>query len=406
MNGTDTVFTHKGASSADLPRRRFYRGRDLARAMTIADLRAIALSRLPRANAEYVEGGAEEELTLAGNRRAFDEHVFQPRVLRDVSQIDLRRSIMGRPSSLPFAIAPTGFNGLLWPHGDVALARAAAGRGIPCGQSTVSNATIADVAATPGLRHWFQLYVYGTEDDWGQLLRQAHDSGCEALLVTVDTPVLGNREWDRRNYHAGFTPSWSSRLEMLRHPGWLWHVLRPGLPTFPNLAQFVPGPDRGLYAVAHWSITNQRPQTDWATLARIRKAWSRTLIVKGVQHLDDVALAIKAGADGVVLSNHGGRQLDRAEAPIRLVRPARAMAGDGFTILVDSGYRRGSEIVQALALGADAVLLGRAMLYGLASGGEAGVSRAIEILATEIARTLALLGVRSVDELTPDIFAP
>jgi (S)-mandelate dehydrogenase len=394
--------------SGAAPRRSFAVGRDLARALTIADLRAMALARLPRVSAEYLEGGAEEEITLATNRRAFDDLAFQPRVLRDVSAMDLSRTLLGEPSALPFAIAPTGFNGLLWPRGDLALARAAAAAGIPCGQSTVSNATIADVAAAgDGLAHWFQLYVLGDDTVWRRLVAQAEASGCRALLVTVDTATHGNREWDRRNYSHGFTPSLASRIEMLRHPGWLWRILlREGRPGFVNLEQFVPEGQRDLYSVARWSLAAMRPATDWNTIAAIRAAWPRKLVIKGVQHPDDVRRAVEVGADGVVLSNHGGRQLDRAAAPVRLIGRARAVAGPGFTILVDSGFRRGAEIVQALALGADGVLLGRAMLYGLAAGGEAGVARAIAILGEEVRRTLALLGLASCAALSPDVFAP
>jgi (S)-mandelate dehydrogenase len=224
-------------------------------------------------------------------------------------------------------------------------------------------------------------------------------------MLTVDSPVLGNREWDRRNYQSGFTPTFASRLDMLRHGRWMWQVLRHGIPSFPNLAQFVPEQDRSLHAVARWALANQRPQTDWATVARIRKAWPGKLILKGVANMADLRAAMDAGLDGVVLSNHGGRQLDRAAVPLRLVRQARAIVSSCFALLVDSGFRRGTDIVQALALGADAVLLGRAMLYGLAAGGEAGVQRAIDILATEISRTLALLGLRSVEELSPEVFA-
>ena len=385
--------------------RQYYCGQDLTRAQSIGDLRAMALHRLPRVNAEYLEGGAEDERSLVANRQAFDEIEFQPRVLRDVSHIDLQRTILGATSSLPFAIAPTGFNGLLWHRGDLALARAAAFKGIAFAQSTVSNATIADVAVTPGLRHWFQLYLYAEDPVWERLLQQAATAGCEAIMLTVDSPVLGNREWDRRNYQSGFTPTFSSKLDMLHHCRWMWQVLRHGIPSFPNLEQFVPGQDRSLYAVARWALANQRPQTDWTTVTRIRKAWPGKLILKGVANMADVRAAMDAGLDGVVLSNHGGRQLDRSAVPLRLVRQARATVSSGFALLVDSGFRRGTDIVQALALGADAVLLGRAMLYGLAAGGEAGVQRAIDILAAEISRTLALLGLRSVDELSPEVFA-
>lgn len=403
---TDFLPPRPGAGGR--PRRRFATGRDLARAFTIADLRSMALARLPRVSAEYLEGGAEEEITLAGNRRAFDERTFRPRVLVDVSAIDLSRDLLGDRSTLPFAIAPTGFNGLMWPRGDVALARAAAAAGIPCGQSTVSNAAVADVAgAAPGLRHWFQLYLMGGDEVWRGLVAEAEARGSRALIVTVDGPVHGNREWDKRNYAGAFTPTLAARLEMLRHPGWLRAILMgEGWPRFVNLEPYVPGPRRDLYTVAAWSMANMRPATDWRAIAAIRAAWPRKLVIKGIQHPDDVVRAREAGADGIVLSNHGARQLDRADAPIRLVAEARVLAGPDFAILVDSGFRRGAEIVQALALGADGVLLGRAMLYGLAAAGEAGVARAIAILAEEVRRTMALLGVTSVDRLSPAVFAP
>ena len=394
---------------ADAPRqppRRLYAGGDVRRAVTIADLRAMALARLPRFSAEYLEGGAEEELTLADNRRAFDDYVFAPRVLVSVDRREKSRAIFGRRSALPFASAPTGLNGLLWPQADAALARATAAAGIPFGQSTVSNALAPELADLPGVRHWFQLYVFGTDDVWETLVDNAHKAGSEVLLLTVDGAVMGNREWDRRNYVRPFELSLSARLDVLAHPRWLLDLWRHGLPRFFNLEPFVPKEDRSFFAVSRWSTTSLRPALDWAFVDQLRKRWPGKLVIKGVQTVEDVLEARRHGADGVVLSNHGGRQLDRTTAPLRLIAPARAAVGKDFTLLVDSGFRRGSEIVMALALGADAVLLGRALLYGLAAGGEKGASRAIEILAAEVDRTLALLGVDAVDDLTPDVLKP
>jgi (S)-mandelate dehydrogenase len=387
------------------PQRAFYKGRDLARAQTIADLRAMAMQRLPRFSAEYLEGGAEEEITMRRNRSAFDAQVFKPRVVRDVSQRDLSRVVLGQKRSLPFAIGPTGFNGLLWDQGDHALARAAAKAGIAFGQSTTSNRSVEAFGDIPNLAHWFQLYLFGDDTIFPQIIAAADRAQCEALIVTVDSPVLGNREWDRRNYRLGLDLSWSAKFDMLMHPGWMARILRQGFPPFPNLEPFIPAPDRNLFGVARWCAKHHRSAISWQNIATIRKLWPRKLIIKGVQHEDDLRMCIEAGADGVVLSNHGGRQLDRAVAPVELIAPARAVAGPNFTILVDSGFRRGTEIVQALALGADAVLLGRATLYGLAAGGEAGVTRAIEILATEIDRTIGMLGLTRVEDLSPAIFA-
>ena len=386
------------------PRRAFQR--DPARAESIDDLRAIAMRRLPRFSAEYLEGGAEQELTLRRNREAFDRHVFRPRVLRNVDNRDLGRTVFGRRMALPIAISPTGFNGMLWHEADLCLARAAAAAGIPFSQSTVSNIRVGDIGAVPGLRHWWQLYVFGPDEVWRGLVARADAAGCEALLLTVDTHVLGNREWDRRNYARPLELSLRSKLDMLAHPTWFAQVLGRGLPRFLNLEEFVPEAQRGGFGIARWIGANQRESLDWDLVAEIRKAWPRKLVVKGIQNEEDVRLAVKAGVDGIVLSNHGGRQLDRAIAPIELVAAARAIAGPDFCILVDSGFRRGAEIVQAIALGADAVMLGRATLYGVAAGGEAGVARALAILRAEIDRTLGLLGVRSVDELGPGILFP
>ena len=387
------------------PRSHLRRG-DVARAETIGDLRAMAMRRLPRFSAEYLEGGAEEEKALARNRTAFDRWIFKPRVLRDQTRRDLGRTIFGRRSALPFAIAPTGFNGLLWDRADLCLARAATAAGIPYGQSTVSNMRIAEAGAVPGVRHWFQLYAFGPDEVWQGLLREADAAGCEALLFTVDTHVAGNREWDRRNYARPLELSLRSKLDMLAHPVWLSQVLARGIPKFVNLEPFVPQGQRDAFGISRWIAGNQRMDLDWDLVARLRAAWPRKLVLKGIQHEEDVRRSVAAGVDGIVLSNHGGRQMDRAVAPIELVAAARAIAGPDFCILVDSGFRRGSEIMQAIALGADAVLLGRATLYGVASGGEAGAARAIEILRSEIDRNLILLGLNAVDELTPDMLYP
>lgn len=390
--------------TTNLPVRQFRHGSDVTQAITIGDLRAMALRRLPRFSAEYVEGGAEDEATLAQNRAAFAARRFRPRVLRGVTRPVLDASLLGKRAAMPLAVAPTGLNGLLWPNADLALARAAAGTGVPFSQSTVSNALIGDVAAVPGLRHWMQLYLYRPDATWEALIERARTAGCEALLVTVDTPVLGNREWDRRSYGAPMALSLASKLDILRHPGWLAQVIRHGFPRFLNLEEFVPEKDRTLFATGRWAVGNEAPDLDWQKLAVIRRAWPGKLLIKGVQHADDLRLALKADVDGVVLSNHGGRQLDRVGAPLELIAEARAIAGPNFAILADSGFRRGTDVVQALALGADGVLVGRAMLYGVAAGGEAGAARALAILREEITRTLVLLGLTSVDELSPAIF--
>jgi (S)-mandelate dehydrogenase len=395
------------AADAPAPLGRRWRRGPPARAETIGDLRAMALARLPRFSAEYLEGGSEDERTLHGNRAAFDAYTVHQRVLRDISAPDLSTTLWGRPMALPFAIAPTGFNGLLWPDGDRVLAQAAADAGIPFGQSTVSNASIAHVAGVSGLRHWFQLYCYGPDSVWQALVDQAAAQGCEALVVTVDTPVLGNREWDRRNFAAPDRLGLAATLDILRHPHWLWHtLLHPRrLPGFPNLEPFAPPDRRDLWGISDWTKENMRTEMDWSMLGRIRAHWQGKLVLKGILHLTDLRAAIDAGVDAVVLSNHGGRQLDRALAPLHLVAPARAAAGPDYPILVESGFRRGADIAMALALGATAVLSGRATLYGLAAGGPQGAARAIAILAAELKRTMQLLGTPRIKDLSPAIFA-
>lgn len=385
---------------------RRYTARDAGAALSIDELRHLARRRLPALVSEYLDGGAEDEVTLRRNRQAFDALAFLPRALRDVGRVDCATTLFGRPLPLPLVIAPTGFNGLLRRGGDLALARAAAAAGVPMGQSTVSNARLEDVARIPGLRHWMQLYVFRDRSFTGVLLERAAASGCEALILTVDANVFGNREWDRRSYAAPARPRLSRRIETLRHPRWLADVARPGIPGFGNLSDFLPPGSRGLNAAADWSRTQIDPGLSWRDLEHIRARWQGPLIVKGLLAPADVTRARESGADAVVLSNHGGRQLDGALAPLQVLAEARAAVGRDIVLMVDGGIRRGSDIAKAVAMGADAVMAGRAPLYGLAAGGEAGAARAIAILAEEFARVMALLGCTTVNGLGPEFLRP
>jgi (S)-mandelate dehydrogenase len=384
------------------PRRRFYTGRDLPRAVTIEDLRAMAHRRLPRFALEYLEGGAEDEATLAHNIAVWTEWRFAPRALVEVARRDLSTELFGRPMAMPLVIAPTGLNELFWPHADRHLAEAAAAAGIPFAQSTMSNDPMAEVARLPGLRHWWQLYVFGRQEIRDRLTDRARDAGCEALIVTTDAQTYGNREWETRNNADSENLSWNAKLETLLHPGWLAAgLLMHGMPRFANVIDFVPRDRRRFFDSAMWIRSRMDRALSWETVDRIRERWPRRLIIKGLLDVDDVVRAATIGADAVALSNHGGRQLDWAVAPLDVLPEARRAVGNRLAIFVDGGIRRGSDVIKALALGADAVLIGRAALYGVAAAGRPGAARALAILREEIDRDLALLGCPSVKELGP-----
>jgi (S)-mandelate dehydrogenase len=270
-------------------------------------------------------------------------------------------------------------------------------------QSTVSTDTIRDVAAVPNLRHWFQLYAYGGPPVVDQLIERAFEAGSEALIVTIDGAAAGNRLWDQRNYTSPGRLNLRSKIEILKHPQWLWTViLRDGPPNFVNIREFVDAHEPDVFTVGRWLAKN-RPVLTWDELSRIRKAWSRKLVIKGVLRVDEALKAIDIGADGIVLNNHGGRQAEPAISPIEVLPEIRERLGPDIPILIDSGYRTGTQIAMALAQGANSVLTGRATLYGLGAGGQEGAERAMAILQTELRRSMALVGARSVPELTADL---
>lgn len=372
--------------------RRFTRGTDTDKALSIEELRHMARRRLPAFVFEYLEGGAEDEITLRRNRDVFERIEFVPRALVKAGSVDMSSTLLGQASALPLAIAPTGFNGLFARAGDLCLARVAASAGIPFIQSTVSNASMEEVSAVPGLRHWMQIYVFRSRPFMERLIERAQSANCEALVLTCDANVFGNREWDKRNYRRGTDPTFRNKLETLLHPRWTMEVLARGMPPFGNLVDILPPGRRDLASAATRSRDEIDPDLDWERLAWIRSLWPRKLILKGVLDMEDAERAFHAGVDGIVLSNHGGRQLDGTISPLSMLAPIASRFRDRMTILIDSGFRRGTDIVKALALGADGVLLGRAALYGLAAGGEKGASRALTIITTEMKRALALLG--------------
>jgi len=384
------------------PQRRLYAGRDLASAVSIEDLRAMTHRRLPRFALEYLEGGAEDEATLAHNIAAWADWRFMPHALVDVARRDLSTELFGRRMAMPLVIAPTGLNELFWPHADRHLGEAAAAAGIPFAQSTMSNEPVDEVARVPGLRYWWQLYVFGREEIRNALIDRARDNGCEALIVTTDAQTYGNREWETRNNADPNNLGRSAKFDALLHPRWLASgLLLHGMPRFANVIDFVPKERQRFFDSAMWIRSQMDRALSWDTVKRIRDRWPRRLIIKGVLAVEDVEKAAELGADAVALSNHGGRQLDWAVAPLDVLPEARRAAGNRLAILVDGGVRRGSDVLKAMALGADAVLIGRAALYGVAAAGRPGASRALAILREEIDRGLALLGSPSIKELGP-----
>jgi (S)-mandelate dehydrogenase len=382
-------------------KRRRYQGTDVSRALTIEDLRQMARRRAPNFAFEYVEGGAEEEVTLKRNRAVFDDIAFVPRTLVDVSNRRLGIQLFGQDSALPFLIGPTGFNGFMTHEGDVQLATAAAKAGIPFTLSTVSTVALEDVARRAGGRLWMQLYLYRNREWVRQLIERADRAGYEALVLTVDISVYGNREWDVRNFRRPMQLDLRNKLDVLMHPRWLFDVMIPhGTPRLSNVADLLPpgATARGASAALG---ANHNSSLSWEDVAWLRDVWPRKLIIKGVNSLGDATRAAEYGADGVVLSNHGGRQLDGAISPMEVLPEVTAALKDRLTIMVDGGFRRGSDIVKALLLGADAVLIGRAGLYGLGAGGGPGAARAIDILKSEIDRVMGLLGTDSIAGLDP-----
>lgn len=369
--------------------------RRLSSAFTIADLRAEARRRVPRSVFDYTDGAADDELGLRRARQLFRSLEFHPNVLRNVSQVNLETAVLTSSSAYPFVLAPTGFTRLMNHEGERAVARVAARHGIPYGLSTLGTTTIEDVAAAaPGARQWFQLYVSKDRGASEELMQRAKASGYEALVLTVDVPVAGRRI---RDAHNGFSipPALTLKtmLDMARFPSWWVNLLTTEPLTFASLSEWDG-------TVAELLDRTFDHSVDWTDLDWVRSWWSGPVVVKGLQNLDDVRRAADAGVDAVVLSSHGGRQLDRVPVPLLLVPEAAAAVGDRCEIYVDTGVMSGQDVVAALALGARAVLVGRAYLYGLMAGGELGVERAVEILAGEVRRTMALLGVTSVSDLT------
>jgi L-lactate dehydrogenase (cytochrome) len=373
--------------------------RRLASCHDVSDLRRVAQRRIPRPVFDYVDGAADEELGVAANVAAFRSWRFLPRALADVSAVDTSVSLFGSVLPVPLALGPVGYTRMMHPDGEIGAARSASRHGLPYTLSTMAATGIEELAAAvggggasqPGL--WFQLYILKDRAQVAGLLSRAADNGFGALVVTVDTVVAGNRIRDVRN---GLTmpPRLSLRTvgSVAGKPGyWLRLLSGPAL----DFANFSGGPATTILRSAYFFD----PSINWSDIADLRSRWAGKLIIKGPLGPADARRAVELGVDGIQLSNHGGRQLDRAVAPVDLIAPVREAVGPSVTILVDSGIRHGADVVVALALGADAAVLGRAYVYGLMAGGEAGVDRALDLLSAQFTTTMRLLGVTSAAEL-------
>jgi L-lactate dehydrogenase (cytochrome)/(S)-mandelate dehydrogenase len=381
-------------------------GPHASRALSIADLRKAAKRNLPKSVFDFIDGGAEDELTLGENRSAFERVRIVPRVLVDVSAPSLQADILGQAAAAPFVIAPMGSCVLAWPEADLAIARAASAYGIPYTLSTMATTSIEKMAAAVQGRLWFQLYVLRDRALTDSLVERAITADYETLVVTVDLPAGGNRERDRRNgISIPLKVSLRHVLEGITHPRWALRMLRGGTPEFENV--------RGLLGEGNVDLTiaakvgqNLDAAYGWEDLERLRQKWPRKLLVKGVEHPADAARLVAMGVDGIWISNHGGRQLDGAIASMdALPRIATAVQGK-VPLLIDSGVRRGVDALKAIACGAQAVAIGRAALFGASAGGEQGVRRALEILTTEMALAMKLSGVATVGAVDQSILDP
>jgi (S)-mandelate dehydrogenase len=365
--------------------------------VNVEDYRILAQKRLPKIIFDYLEGGADDEVGMEHNRDVFERYRLMPRRLVDVSKRDSGIELFGRHQAAPLIIGPTGLNAALWPKGDILLARAAEKAGIPFVLSTASNASIEEVAAGSRGDLWFQLYIV-QQKLAAQMVRRADQAGYSTLVLTTDVGVNGNRERDLRN-NFGLPMRYTPKLiyDGVTHPRWSIGFMLNGMPQFGN---FVTADSSDVEMQATLMHRQMDASFSWDDFTWLRKLWPRTLLVKGIMRPDDAERCIAAGADGVILSNHGGRQLDAAVSPLDVLAESRARIS--APILIDSGYRRGTDIVKALALGANAVLLGRATLYGLAAAGEAGVDHVLRLLKDEVDRTLAQIGCASASQLSPD----
>ena len=379
------------------------------RAASILDYRELARRRLPAFLFEYIDGGSYAEQTLHRNVADLASIALRQRVLNDVSQIDLTTRWFGQNFSLPVALAPVGLAGMNARRGEVQAARAAEGANVPFCLSTVSACPLDEVVAATNQRLWFQLYVIRDRDFMRDLIAKARAAGCSALILTVDMPVPGSRYRDYRSGLAGAS-GWRGSLrragQAITHPRWAWDVGLHGRPHQLGNVAPVLGKDTGLEDFFAWMRDNFDPRVTWDDLAEIRKLWDGPLIIKGILDPEDARRAVDAGADGIVVSNHGGRQLDGVPSTARALPAIAQTVGGKLTVLADGGIRSGLDVVRMLALGADGVLIGRAWAYALAAKGEAGVAHILALIEAEMRVAMSLTGCTTIRDITSDILVP
>jgi L-lactate dehydrogenase (cytochrome) len=374
--------------------------RRLARAASVADLRRIAKRRLPAGVFDYIDGAAEDERTLRANCAAFERVVFHPRVLRDLSDVDISATLLGRPLAYPLVLAPTGFTRIADPDGELAVARAAARADLPYTLSTLSTRSIEEVRSVSDGRLWFQVYAWRDRGLVAEMVSRARASGYEALVLTVDTAVLGRRERDvRRGFSLPPTAGPGTLVDGALHPGWTWAFVRSEPIRFANVVGRDVGDGASPVTLSDYINTQFDPALSWSDVDWLRSIWDGPIVIKGIQSVEDARIAADAGVAAIALSNHGGRQLDGSPAIFDLVAPVADAVGGRIEIICDGGVRRGGDIVKAVAAGATACMAGRAYLYGLGAAGERGVDRVLAWFAADVVRTLTLLGVASVKDL-------
>jgi L-lactate dehydrogenase (cytochrome) len=379
--------------------------RRLSRAADVSDLRRIAKRRLPRGVFDYVDGGAEDEVTLRANTDAFRRIEFRPRVLRDVGVVDPSTTLLGRRLPIPLVLAPTGFPRSVHPDGELAAARAAARAGLPYTLSTLSTYSIEEVAsAAPTGAHWFQVYVWRDRGLVKEMIERAAGSGYEALVLTVDTARLGRRERDvRRGFTMPPQLGLGTLVDGALHPGWTWQFVRAEPIRFANVVGRSVGDGTDAVSIADYINGQFDPSLSWRDVDWMRGVWDGPIVIKGIQTVADARIAADAGIEAIALSNHGGRQLDSAPVPIELVAPVADAVGDRVEIICDGGVRRGGDVLKAVARGARACMIGRVHLYGLGAGGERGVDHALAILDRDVRRTMALIGASTIADVTRDL---